>query len=58
MTKRTAEDMHSSYTQTTVTENEAKQWSKLKMKKDNSLGLNYDMIQKLDVHIKAKECQK
>ena len=50
--------MHSSYTQTTATENEAKQWSKLEMKKDDSLGSNYNMIQKPDVHIKAKECQK
>ena len=50
--------MHSSYIQTTITGNKAKQWSKPKMKKDNSPGLNYDTTQKQNVPTKAKECQK
>ena len=57
-TKRTAEDTHSSYTWTTVTGNEAKQWLKPETKKGDLPGSNYDMTLKQDVLIEAKECQK
>jgi hypothetical protein len=58
MIRRTAEDMHSSYTQTTVIRNEAKQWLKPEMKKDDLPGLNYDTTQKQDDSTKVKECEK
>ena len=50
--------MCSSYIQTTVIGNEAKQWLKTKTKKDDSPGLNYDTTLKQDIPTKAKECQK
>ena len=56
MIRRIAEDIHSSYTQITAIENEAKQWLKPETKKGNSLGLNYNTTLKQGVLIKAKEC--
>ena len=50
--------MHSSYTQTMVIRNEAKQWLKPETKKDDSPGSNYNMTQKQDDPTKAKECKR
>ena len=58
MTRRTVEDMHSLYIQTTAIGNEARQWLKPEMKKDDSPDSNYNTTQKQDILIKAKECQK